>query len=108
MGQPHPAESLDKLQLVLLAICIFDIIFFSYYLFTYEISEQHTISDSLFISVEYVTILSFTLTCRMLGALFFLTQYRYERWDWTAAGYIGVFLTLLGWYVTRPHGLVLK
>jgi len=99
MGQPYHTMYLDNLQLLLLAICIFDMIFFSYYLFVYEISEQHTISDTLFSNVEYVTILSITLTCRMLGAVFFLTQYRYERWGWMVAGYIGVFLTLLGWCV---------
>jgi len=107
------SERLDGMQLFLLAVCVFDILFFSYYLFTYELSNRNTISDTLFTHVEYVTILSITLTCRMLGAVFFLTQYRYEKWSWMVAGYIGVFLTLMGWYVilSLPHSsfkIVLK
>lgn len=101
------SERLDGMQLFLLAVCVFDIIFFSYYLFTYELSNRNTISDTLFTHVEYVTILSITLTCRMLGAVFFLTQYRYEKWSWMVAGYIGVFLTLMGWYVILSLSLIL-
>ena len=90
-------ENMDWMQLALLAICVFDMIFFAYYLFTYEISEQDTISDTLFTRVEYVTVLTITLVCRMLGAFFFLTQYRFQHWNWMVVGYLGVLFTLLGW-----------
>ena len=87
----------DTLQLVLLAVCVFDLIFFSYYLFTYELAWQNTISDSLFEHGDYATILSVTLTVRMLGVGLYFLRYRNEAWGWLVAGYSGMFLTLFGW-----------
>jgi hypothetical protein len=96
-GQHENNTDLDWMQLVLLAICVFDMVFFSYYLFTYELDMQNTISDTLFIRIEYVTVLTITLACRMLGAYFFLTQYRFLHRAWMVAGYVGIFLTMAGW-----------
>lgn len=91
----------DKLQAALLILCVVDLAYFSFYLFTYELQEQHTISDSLFTNPSYAVILSLTLSFRMLGVIFFLYQYRNESsaQKWWALGYVGVFLTLFGWYV---------
>jgi hypothetical protein len=90
----HP----DELQRLLLLVCVFDMIFFSYYLFTYEIKEQNTISDSLFSRVEYAITLSITLTIRMLGVALYLARYRNSREVcWIIQGFTGISLTLLGW-----------
>ncbi len=91
----------DGLQFALLAVCLFDLIFFSYYLFTYEIASQNTISDSLFQHVEYLIILSVTLAIRSLGVALYLMRYRNEGTDWVMAGFAGLFVALFGWYVAR-------
>ncbi len=62
----------DWLQLLLIGICMFDLIFFSYYLFSYELEQQNTISDSLFSHPGYATVLTFTLISRLLGAGLYL------------------------------------
>ena len=87
----------DALQLALLAVCLFDLIFFSYFLFTYELSWQNTISDSLFEHGDYATILSITLTVRLLGVGLYFLRYRNEAQGWIITGYTGIFLTLFGW-----------
>ena len=92
---------LDWLQIVLILVCLFDMGFFLYYLFSYELALQNTISDSLFTRPEYATVLTVTLTVRLLGAVLFLMRYRYEAWDWVVPGFVGVVLTLFGWYVTQ-------
>lgn len=91
----------DKLQIALQALCVVELVYFSFYLFTYELQEQHTISDSLFTNPSYAVVLSVTLSFRMLGVVFFLYQYRHEpsAQKWWALGYVAVFLTLFGWYV---------
>ena len=69
----HP----DGLQYLLLGVCVFDMIFFSYYLFAFELQEKQTISDSLFTRVEYAAVLSITLTIRQTGAVMFFLRYRF-------------------------------
>lgn len=95
----------DWLQLFLLAVCLFDLVFFSYYLFTYELAAQNTISDSLFQHAEYLIILTVTLSVRSLGVCLYLMRYRNEASGWVIAGFAGLFVTLFGWYVLRGGGL---
>jgi len=99
MGGIHKHLYQDWLQLFLLAVCLFDLIFFSYYLFTYELAAQNTISDSLFQHVEYLVVLSVTLAIRSLGVCLYLMRYRNEASDWVITGFAGLFVALLGWYV---------
>jgi hypothetical protein len=90
----HP----DELQRLLLLVCVFDMFFFSYYLFMYEIKEQNTISDSLFSRVEYAITLSITLAIRLLGVALYLARYRNSREVcMIIQGFTGISLTLLGW-----------
>lgn len=90
----HP----DGLQYLLVGVCVFDMIFFSYYLFAYELQEQSTISDSLFTRVEYAAVLSITLTIRLTGAVMYFVRYRFQdTCGWLVTGFIGVFLTFFGW-----------
>jgi len=91
----------DKLQAAILLLCAGDLAYFSFYLFAYELQEQHTISDSLFNDPSYAVILSVTLSFRMLGVVFFFYQYRHEQdaIQWWGPGFLAVFLTLFGWYV---------
>ncbi len=58
---PHP----DTFQAVLLVLCVFDLTFFCYYLFNYELDRQHTISDTLFGDGEYRAVLTCLLACRL-------------------------------------------
>ena len=90
----------DSLQLFLLAVCLFDLVFFSFYLFTYELAKQNTISDSLFQHPEYVIVLSITLAIRSLGVCLYLMRFRNENSGWVITGFVGLFVTLSGWYVT--------
>lgn len=101
MGGIHRHLYPDGLQFTLLAVCLFDLIFFSYYLFTYELASQNTISDSLFQHVEYTVILSITLAIRSLGVALYLMRYRNESTGWVMAGFAGLFVALFGWYVER-------
>lgn len=94
----------DGLQLFLLAVCLFDLVFFSFYLFTYELARQNTISDSLFQHPEYVIILSVTLAIRSLGVCLYLMRFRNENSGWVITGFVGLFTTLFGWYVTVHRG----
>lgn len=87
----------DWLQLFLLAVCLFDLIFFSYYLFTYELAKQNTISDSLFEHQEYTIVLSITLAIRSTGVALYLLRYRNEANGWVIAGFAGITVTLFGW-----------
>ena len=87
----------DELQLVILAVCVFDLAFFTYYLFSYELSIRNTISDTLRQDGWYLTVLSVSLSIRMLGVCLYFLRYRNQGWSWLVAGYSGVFLTLLGW-----------
>lgn len=89
----------DGLQLWLLSLCLFELVFFSYYLFTYEIASQNTISDTLFQRAEYVIILTIALAFRGLGVCLYLMRYRYESTGWVYAGFLGLSVALLGWYV---------
>ena len=89
----HP----DGLQWIFLGVCLFDMVFFTYYLFAYDLQDQHTISDSLFSHADYASILSITLTTRLLAVALFLLRYKHEAWGWMVQGYSGVFLTALGW-----------
>ncbi len=87
----------DELQLAVLAVCVFDLAFFTYYLFAYELSTQNTISDTLRQDGWYLTVLSVSLSIRMLGVCLYFLRYRFEGWGWIVTGYTGVFFTLLGW-----------
>jgi hypothetical protein len=87
----------DRLQLFLLAVCLFDLIFFSYYLFTYELAAQNTISDSLFEHREYTIVISITLAIRSLGVALYFMRYRNEANHWVIAGFAGLCVTLFGW-----------
>jgi hypothetical protein len=97
MGGAYKFLYPDRLQLFLIGVCLFDLIFFSYYLFTYEIARQNTISDSLFEHVEYAVILTVTLSVRCLGVVLYLCRFRNEAPCWIIVGFTGVFVTLLGW-----------
>ena len=104
----HP----DGLQYLLVGVCVFDMIFFSYYLFAYELLEQSTISDSLFTRVEYAAVLSITLTIRLTGAVMYFVRYRFQdTCGWLVTGFVGVSLTFFGWCVlffyTRKKHVVL-
>jgi len=90
----------DTLQLFLLGVCLFDLGFFSFYLFTHELQWQNTISDTLFDHPEYAAILTSSLAVRMLGIALYLSRFRYEGgpvYGWLIAGFLGVFFTLFGW-----------
>jgi hypothetical protein len=89
----------DRLQAALLVLCAADLAYFVFYLLAYSLQEEHTISDSLFTNPAYATILSVTLSFRMLGVVFFLYQYRNEpdAMRWWGPGFLAVFLTLFGW-----------
>ena len=89
----HP----DGLQWAFLGVCVFDMVFVTYYLFAFDLRDQHTISDSLFSHADYASILSVTLTTRLLAVALFLLRYRNEAWSWMVQGYSGIFLTGLGW-----------
>lgn len=87
----------DVLQWIFVGVGVFDLAFFSYYLFVFAIEEQNMISDTLFERGEYATILTVTLAARLLGGLLFMLGYMSEKPWWTAMGLAGECLTLLGW-----------
>lgn len=90
---PHP----DNAQKLLLALCVFDLAFFCYYLFEIELERQSTISDTLFTDGKYLAVLSVLLAFRMTGAALFIMRFRYKHCGWEVTGYMGVALALLGW-----------
>lgn len=92
-----PRIEFDWLQLLLLAICVGDLVFFTYYLFAYELARQNTISDSLFEHGAYTVILTTTLSIRMLGVVCYTFRFRNENTPWVVAGLAGVCITLAGW-----------
>jgi hypothetical protein len=55
------------------------------------------ISDTLFVRGEYATILTVTLTARLLGGVLFLMRYMSAKPWWTAMGLGSECLALLGW-----------
>ena len=89
----HP----DAHQLFFLGLCLFDLGFFMFYLFRYELNTQSMISDTLFSTPEYAIVLSITLGLRLLGAAMFVFRYRYEFPVWEGVGYLGVCITAFGW-----------
>lgn len=95
----HHHHEWDWLQIMFLLLCLGELIFFLYYLFAFEIDSQSTISDTLFSTPEYAVSLTLTLSLRLLGVVMFLCQYNNLFPNWEHAGFFGVFVTLLGWYV---------
>ena len=93
----------DVLQWVFVVVSVFDLIFFSYYLFVFEMNEQSMISDTLFTRGEYATVLTVTLAARLLGGVLFLMRYMRDRPWWTTMGIMGECLTLMGWYWLVLH-----
>ena len=97
----HPVHThtheMDWLQLFFLWVCALDLGFFLFYMFMYELNSQSMISDTLFSTPEYAIILTVTLALRMLGAVLFLYRYRNIFPVWEYIGFVGVFITLLGW-----------
>jgi hypothetical protein len=96
---PHP----DSMQKVLLALSVFDLFFFSYYLFNFEIARQSTISDTLFTDSGYKVVLTVLLACRLLGGAFFLYRFRFKHclWEWT--GILGILVSFGGWCYLVTH-----
>ena len=96
-GHFHP----DYIQYFLLALCAFDLGYFTYYMVAFNLDSERTISDALFNSVQYAVILTFTLAFRMLGVALFFFKPENRRQDgmthWLIIGYSGVFLTFFGW-----------
>jgi hypothetical protein len=88
---------IDGLQLFLVGVCGVDMIFFTCFLFAYELDKQNTISDSLFDRPDYLIVLSIALSLRLLGVAFFHLRYRNSSTAWVIAGFCGLFLTLFGW-----------
>jgi hypothetical protein len=88
----------DWLQRVFLGVGVFDLIFFSYYLFTFELSAENMITDTLFSRGEYAAVLTVTLAVRLLGGVLFLMRYMHEYSCWMFLGVIGECMTLMGWY----------
>ena len=103
MASPYSSSSCwglpktDRMQKALLALCLFDLVFFCYYLFNFEIRRQSTISDTLFTMPEYTVVLSVLLAIRMMWGALFVHRFRYKHAGWEIAGYMGVSLALLGW-----------
>ena len=98
---------LDGSQLFFVGVCGFDIIFFTYYLLSYELDKQNTISDSLFTRPDYAIVLSIALFFRLLGVGLYLYRYQNLRVHWVMVGYLGIFLTAAGWYVLYSFKKVL-
>jgi hypothetical protein len=96
---PGPPKHLyqDNLQLVLLALCVGDMAFFTYYFIAHQIPNQNTISDSLFDHGAYAVLLSVFLALRLLGVVLYLLRFRNENTPWVVAGFIGVCVTFVGW-----------
>lgn len=93
----------DLLQLIFVGVGVFDLVFFSYYLFVYAIEDQSMISDTLFSRGEYATILTVTLAARLLGGVLFLMRYMSDKPWWTTLGLGGECLALMGWYWLVLH-----
>lgn len=91
----HP----DFHQILLLLICTFDLGFFLYYLFAYNLKEQNTISDALFSYPEYVVVLTVLLACRTLAVALYFGRYRNANPEWVGIGLFFIGVTLFGWYV---------
>lgn len=91
------------LQAAFVGVCLFDLIFFSYYLFTFELKTESMISDTLFARGDYATMLTVTLVIRLLGGLLFLMRYRQDHAGWVTGGIMGECLTLVGWYWLVLH-----
>jgi hypothetical protein len=91
------------LQLAFVGVSLFDLIFFSYYLFTYELKTESMISDTLFARGDYATLLTVTLAIRLLGGVLFLLRYRVEHAWWVTCGLGSECLTLAGWYWLVLH-----
>jgi hypothetical protein len=87
----------DSLQLFLLGVCAFDLIFFSCYLFIHELNSKSMISDTLFTTPAYAIVLTITLFTRLLGVALFLYRYGKISTKWVTTGFFGVFLTMFGW-----------
>lgn len=96
---PHP----DLPQLALLALCAFDLAFFCYYLFEFELDRRHTISDTLFGDGGYRATLTCLLALRLLGAALFLLRFRHRHCGWETAGYAGICLAFFGWMWLTVH-----
>lgn len=92
-------KRLDTPQTVLMLLCAFDAGFFCYYLFTYSIHTQSTISETLFTRPEYTTVLSVMLGARLTGGLLFLLRFRYKWGQAEIVGLVGILLTIIGWAV---------
>ena len=87
----------DRMQKSILALCLFELVFFCYYLFRFELGKQSTISDTLFTMPEYTVVLILLLAIRMTCGALFVYRFRYKHAGWEITGYIGVSLALLGW-----------
>lgn len=85
------------LQPALLLLCLFELVFFAYYMLRFEIQTQSTISDTLFSTPEYAITLSLTLTIRLMGGALYLYRFRYEYPKWEIIGYFGLVCALSGW-----------
>ena len=87
----------DSLQLFLLGVCAFDLIFFSCYLFIHELNSKSMISDTLFTTPAYAIVLTITLFTRLLGVALFLYRYGTVNTNWVITGFFGVSLAMFGW-----------
>jgi hypothetical protein len=96
---PHP----DSMQKVLLALSAFDLFFFSYYLFNFEIERESTISDTLFTDTGYQVVLTVLLACRLLGGAFFLYRFRFKHCLWEWVGILGILVSFGGWCYLVVH-----
>ena len=87
----------DSMQRFLLLLCLFDLAFFCYYLFYFEIDKQDTISDTLLAVPHYAIILTTLLAMRALGGVLFLIRFRNQHPRWEIAGFCGICMALAGW-----------
>lgn len=90
---PHP----DWMQMVVLAVCVFDFVFFTYYLFRFELDKQNTISETLFTDAGYTIVLTTLLHSRLLAVALFLCRFKKQHQAWQIAGFIGACLASIGW-----------
>ena len=88
---------LDNLQRFMLAVCLADAVFFSYYLFGFSIQTQSTISDMLFTRPEYTVVMTVLLAVRLLGGVLFLYRFQRKCQELEVAGMLGIGLALTGW-----------
>ena len=89
--------TMGLLQPALLVICLCELAFFMYYMLTFELQRQTTISDTLFSTPEYAVTLSVALATRLLGGALYLWRFRYEYPKWEIIGYFGLICALSGW-----------